>query len=145
MLSREQNYTRFRLQKSLDLKNMSYNTAMYGTSTFFRSIFQGLHFISLTLSILFSIKLSKTWMASIFIPLYTMVLFFKTVSFSAVLSLGSSSRVVASWAVSSWVNGQMRTSKQETGTLLKRLTALLKSNLKIQYFNLIEWSFKKQT
>lgn len=74
-----------------------------------------------------------------------MVLFFKTVSFSAVLSLGSSSRVVASWAVSSWVNGQMRTSKQETGTLLKRLTALLKSNLKIQYFNLIEWSFKKQT
>lgn len=77
-------------------------------------------------------------MASIFIPLYTMVLLFKTVSFSAVLSLGSSSKVVASWAVSSWVNGQMRTSKQETGTLLKRLTALLKSNLKRQYFNLIE-------
>ena len=77
-------------------------------------------------------------MASIFIPLYTMVLLFKTVSFSAVLSLGSSSKVVASWAVSSWDNGQMRTSKQETGTLLKRLTALLKSNLKRQYFNLIE-------
>jgi hypothetical protein len=28
----------------------------------------------------------------------------------------------------------MRTSKQETGTLLKRLTALLKGNLKIQLF-----------
>lgn len=73
-------------------------------------------------------------MASIFMPLYTMVLFFKAVSFSVVLSLGSSSRVAASWAVSSWVNGQMRTSKQETGTLLKRLTALLKGNLKIQLF-----------
>lgn len=100
------------------------------------------HASSLTLSILFSIKLSKTWMASMFMPLYTMALFVKAVSFSAVLSPGSSSGVVASWAVSSWVNGQMRTSKQETGTLLKRLTALLKGNLKLQYFSMTEWAFK---
>lgn len=65
-------------------------------------------FTAPTLSILFSMKSSKTWIAPIFIPLYFM-------------------------SVSSWEDGLIRTSKQETGTLLKRLIALLKQILKIHY------------
>lgn len=65
-------------------------------------------FAAHTLSILFSMKSSKTWIAPIFIPLYFI-------------------------SVSSCDDGLIRTSKQETGTLLKRLTALLKQILKIHY------------
>lgn len=61
-----------------------------------------------TLSILFSMKSNKIWIALIFIPLYFI-------------------------SVSSWDDGLIRTSKQETGILLKRLIALLKQIVRICY------------
>jgi len=53
-------------------------------------------------------KSNKIWIAPIFIPLYFI-------------------------SVSSWDDGLIRTSKQETGILLKRLIALLKQIVRICY------------